>query len=58
MGCLKYDNILVADLEKLKGSNAVAAPKVAQVLLNVSVDDKERALYKTAFAKEMFAKVA
>jgi hypothetical protein len=57
-GHLEYNHILVADLDKLKGSNKEAVPKVAQVLLKVAADQREAEIHKTVFAKEMSAKAS
>ncbi|KII91170.1 hypothetical protein PLICRDRAFT_696285 [Plicaturopsis crispa FD-325 SS-3] len=55
-GRLHYDNITIADLDRLKGPNAKAAPQVLEILLNVLRDADAKEAKANAFAREEAAR--
>lgn len=55
MNLLKFEDILMGDLDQLKGSNVLAAPSVASVLLKRQPHKNDS--LNSAFAKEFSVKV-
>ena len=54
---LQYDQILIDDLRKLEGPNAVAAPLVEQLLLPQKRDMRYRRRYEEAYERELNTRV-